>query len=345
MVCLKFRIGWKMKRILLIGIITVVIAGVLYYFFTQDKEEGNDFIKVSGNIEATEVDVGFKISGRIVSRFFEEGDWVDQGKVLAKLDDDDLRNRLEVARATLMSAQARLSKLLAGSRPEEIREAEAAMNQAKSDLENKEAHYERLKPLFERGVIPKDTLDNAEAAFKMAKASLQRATETYLLVKEGPRKEDIDDARAQVEQARASLKLTETQLSYTTLYSPISGVVLVKSGEIGEVVNPGTSIVTLADIENVWLKAYIPETDLSKVKWGQEAIVTTDLRPRKEYKGRISFISSQAEFTPKQIQTEKERVTLVYRIKIDIANKDRELKPGMPADGKILLTSISLDKK
>jgi HlyD family secretion protein len=345
MVCLKFRIGWKMKRILLIGIITVVIAGVLYYFFTQDKEEGNDFIKVSGNIEATEVDVGFKISGRIVSRFFEEGDWVDQGKVLAKLDDDDLRDRLEVARATLMSAQARLSKLLAGSRPEEIREAEAAMNQAKSDLENKEAHYERLKPLFERGVIPKDTLDNAEAAFKMAKASLQRATETYLLVKEGPRKEDIDDVRAQVEQARASLKLTETQLSYTTLYSPISGVVLVKSGEIGEVVNPGTSIVTLADIENVWLKAYIPETDLSKVKWGQEAIVTTDLRPRKEYKGRISFISSQAEFTPKQIQTEKERVTLVYRIKIDIANKDRELKPGMPADGKILLTSISLDKK
>ena len=345
MVCLKFRIGWKMKRILLIGIIAVVIAGVLYYFFTRDKEEGNDFIKVSGNIEATEVDVGFKISGRIVSRFFEEGDWVDQGKVLAKLDDEDLRNRLEVARATLMSAQARLSKLLAGSRPEEIREAEAAMNQAKSDLENKEAHYERLKPLFERGVIPKDTLDNAEAAFKMAKASLQRATETYLLVKEGPRKEDIDDARAQVEQARASLKLTETQLSYTTLYSPISGVVLVKSGEIGEVVNPGTSIVTLADIENVWLKAYIPETDLSKVKWGQEAIVTTDLRPRKEYKGRISFISSQAEFTPKQIQTEKERVTLVYRIKIDIANKDRELKPGMPADGKILLTSISLDKK
>ncbi len=119
-----------MKRILLIVIIAVIIAGLLYYFFTRDKKEGNDFIKISGNIETTEVDVGFKIPGRIVSRFFEEGDWVDQGKVLAKLDDEDLRNRLEVARATLMSAQARLSKLLAGSRPEEIREAEAAMNQA-----------------------------------------------------------------------------------------------------------------------------------------------------------------------------------------------------------------------
>jgi HlyD family secretion protein len=333
-----------MKRILLIIIITVIIAGVLYYFFTHNKEEEGNFIRVSGNIETTEADVGFKISGRIVSRFFEEGDWVDKGKVLAKLDDEDLRNRLEVARATLTSAQARLSKLLAGSRPEEIREAQAAVNQAKSDLENKEAHYERMKPLFGKGVIPKDTLDNSEAAYKMAKAAYQRSAENYQLVKEGPRKEDIDDARAQVEQARASLKLTETQLSYTTLYSPISGVVLVKSGEIGEVVNPGTSIVTLADIENVWLKAYIPETDLSKVKWGQEVIVTTDIRPQKEYRGRISFISSQAEFTPKQIQTEKERVTLVYRIKIDIVNKDRELKPGMPADGRILLTSSSSQK-
>ncbi|MBP1697697.1 MAG: uncharacterized protein H6Q41_2885 [Deltaproteobacteria bacterium] len=330
-----------MKRIILIAVLVVIVAGLLFYFFTRDKKEGNDFIKISGNIETTEVDVGFKIPGRIVSRFFEEGDWVDQGKVLGKLDDEDLRNRLEVARATLMSAQARLSKLLAGSRPEEIREAEAAVNQAKSDLENKRAHYERIKPLFERGVIPRDSLDNAEAAFKIAKAAFERAMETYLLVKEGPRKEDIDDARAQVEQTQATVKLNETQLSYTTLYSPISGVVLVKSGEIGEVVNPGTSIVTLADIENVWLKAYIPETDLSKIKWGQEVLVTTDLRPKKEYKGKISFISSQAEFTPKSIQTEKERVTLVYRIKVDIPNRDRELKPGMPADGKILLAPSS----
>jgi HlyD family secretion protein len=333
-----------MKRILVIVMMAVIIAGLLYYFFTQDKKEGNEFIKVSGNIETTEVNVGFKVPGRIVSLSVQEGDWVENGKVLAKLDDEDLRNRFELAKATLNSAQAKLSKLLAGSRPEELREAEAVLFQAKSDLENKQAHYERMKPLFERGVIPKENLDNAEAGYKMAKASFQKATENYLLVKEGPRKEDIEDARAQVEQARASLKLAETQLSYTVLHSPLSGVVLVKASEMGEVVNPGTSILTLADLGNVWLKAYIPETDLSKVKWGQEVVVTTDLRPRKEYKGKISFISSQAEFTPKSIQTEKERVTLVYRIKVDIPNPDRELKPGMPADGKILLTS-SLPQK
>src|SRR4030043_96863 len=331
-----------MKRILFIVIMAGLIAGLLYYLFTRDKKEGNDFSKGSGNIETTEVDVGFKISGRIVSLSVQEGDWVEHGKVLAKLDDEDLRNRLELAKATLNSAQAKLSKLLAGSRPEELREAEAVLFQAKSDLENKQAHYERMKPLFGRGVIPKETLDNAEAGYKMAKASFQKATENYLLVKEGPRKEDIEDARAQVEQARASLRLAETQLSYTVLHSPISGVVLVKSGEIGEVINPGRSILTLADIENVWLKGYIPETDLSRVKWGQEGMVTTDLRPKKEYKGKVSFISSQAEFTPKQIQTEKKRVTLVYRIKVDVSNKDHELKPGMPADGKILLAPSSL---
>ena len=129
-----------MKRILLILIVAAIIDGAFYYFYARDKEGDGAFIKVSGNIEAIEVDVGFKVSGRIISRYFEEGEWIAQGKVLAKLDDEDIRNRLEVARATLSSNEARLSKLLAGSRPEEIRQAEAAMNQAKSDLENKEAH-------------------------------------------------------------------------------------------------------------------------------------------------------------------------------------------------------------
>jgi HlyD family secretion protein len=326
-----------MKRFIISILIAAVIGGVSYYFFTRDKEVGDPVIRVSGNIETTEVDIGFKIAGRIVSLSVEEGDWVEKGKVLAKLDDEDLRQRINLARATLRSAQARLKKLLAGARPEELREAEAVLHQAQFDLENKKTQYERMKALFEKHVIPKETMDNAETGYKVAKASLQKAIENYQLVKEGPRREDIEDAKAQVEQAQASLKLAETQITYTVLQSPISGVVLVKSSEVGEVVNPGTSILTLADIENVWLKAYIPETDLGKVKWGQEVMVTTDLHPKKIYGGKISFISSQAEFTPKQIQTEKERVTLVYRIKVDIPNPDRELKPGMPADGKILL--------
>ncbi len=331
-----------MKKWIFLVLFLFIVTGSILYFFNQKKDTKDSFIQVSGNIETTEVNVGFKISGRIISLPVQEGQWVERGMVIARLEDEDLKQRLALAKATLLSAQARLNKLLAGSRPEELREAEAVLQQARFDLENKQAHYERMRSLFEKGVVPKETLDNSETAFKIAKAVLQRATENYQLVKEGPRKEDIEDARAQVEQARSNLRLIETQLSYTVLRSPISGVVLVKSAEVGEVVNPGTSILTLAEIERVWLKAYISEPDLGRVKWGQEVRVTTDLYPKKEYIGRISFISSSAEFTPKQIQTEKERVTLVYRIKIEIPNPERELKPGMPAEGRILLGSESL---
>lgn len=330
-----------MKRWALLSFLIVVLAGGSYYlFYLRDQRVGDPSIKVSGNIEATEVDLGFKISGRITGLYVQEGDWVEKGKVIAKLEDEDLRQRVELAQATLKASQARLEKLLAGSRPEEIKEAEANLRQAQFDFENKKIQYERMKTLFEGRVIAREMLDNAETRYKIAQAALEGATETYKKVKEGPRKEDIEDGRAQVEQARASLKLAETQLGYSVLQSPITGIVLVKSAEKGEVVNPGTSILTIADITNVWLKAYLPETELSRVTWGQEVIVTTDLRPPKEHKGRISFISSQSEFTPKQIQTEKERVTLVYRIKVDIPNPDRELKPGMPAEGRILLGSI-----
>lgn len=331
-----------MKKWVFLVLALIIGIGSFLYFTNPKKEKENSFIRVSGNIETTEVNVGFKISGRIISLPVKEGDWVERGQVIARLEDEDLQQRLALARATLLSAQARLNKLLAGSRPEELREAEAVLQQARFDLENKQAHYERMRSLFEKGVIPKETFDNSETAYKIAKAGLQRATENYQLVKEGPRKEDIEDARAQVEQAKANVKLIETQLRYTLLTSPLSGIVLVKSAEVGEVVNPGTSVLTLAEIEKVWLKAYISETDLGRVKWGQEVRVTTDLHPKKEYIGKISFISSSAEFTPKQIQTEKERVTLVYRIKIDIPNPDRELKPGMPADGRILLGPTSL---
>lgn len=329
-----------MKKILFFILILIGIFSLFVYFLYPQKEIEQNSVKVSGNIEATEVNVGFNISGRITHIYVKEGDWVEKGSLIAKLDDKDLRYRFELAKAGLNSTQARLNKLLAGSRPEEIREAEARLNQAKYELENKRIQYERMKGLFEKHVIPKEVLDNAETGYRVSQESFEMAKENYKLLKEGPRKEDIEEAKAQLEQARAQLKLAEIQLSYTNLYSPISGIVLVKSCEVGEVVNQGTSILTLADIENVWLRAYIPETELGKIKWGQEVIVKTDMTPKKEYKGRISYISSQAEFTPKSIQTEKERVTLVYRIKVDIKNVDKELKPGMPAEGIILLNSI-----
>ena len=166
---------------------------------------------------------------------------------------------------------------------------------------------------------------------------MEQAQAQYRLVKEGPRKEDIDQARAKVEQAKAPLQSAETKLGYATVTSPLTGVVLSKNIEPGEYVAAGTPVVTVADIENLWLRAYVDERDLGKrnIALGTEAEITTDAYPGKVYKGRVSFISSEQEFTPKSVQTNRERVKFVYRIKIDVKNPDRELKPGMPADARI----------
>ena len=174
----------------------------------------------------------------------------------------------------------------------------------------------------------KQQIDEARAAYNQSKAQ-------YDVVKAGPRQETIDQARARAKQAEAALQLAKTRLSYATLASPMSGVVMSKNIEPGEYVAPGTPVVTVGDLVNVWLRAYIPETELGRVKVGQKARVTTDTYPGKVYEGRIAFIAQEAEFTPKNVQTEKERVKLVYRIKIDITNPAMELKPGMPADAVI----------
>jgi HlyD family secretion protein len=161
------------------------------------------------------------------------------------------------------------------------------------------------------------------------------AQQRYNEAVEGSRKEDITLARANLNQANANLGLSRVNLDYTILRAPSSGVITVREAELGEVAAPGTPIVTLADLDHIWLRAYIDETDLGRVHWGQDATITTDTYPGKTYHGRISFIASDAEFTPKSVQTYKERVTLVYRIKIDIDNSSHELKPGMPADSTI----------
>ena len=168
---------------------------------------------------------------------------------------------------------------------------------------------------------------------------MQAAQQRYDEAVEGSRKEDIAIAQANVKEANAALGLSRVDLDYAILRAPSNGVITVRQAELGEVVAPGTPVVTLADLGHIWLRAYIAETDLGRIHWGQDAIITTDTYPGKQYHGRISFIASDAEFTPKSVQTYQERVTLVYRIKIDIDNPSHELKPGMPADAHISLAT------
>jgi HlyD family secretion protein len=236
------------------------------------------------------------------------------------------------------------------------------VDRARAETERAKADAARYGALVEKDEVSRQQYDAVRTTYETAVARQKEAEEEFKLVKEGPRKEQIEQARAamiqakehfrlmhngsrkeDIDQARARLALSkaalaeaETRLSYTTVNSPLAGVVLSKNVEPGEYVSPGTPIVTVADLDNIWVRAYVNETDLGRVRLGQRAKVTTDSYPRKVYDGRLAFISSQAEFTPKTVQTEKERVKLVYRVKVDIINQNMELKPGMPADVLIL---------
>jgi HlyD family secretion protein len=338
------------------------------------------------------------VPGKLVQRTVDEGDFVKKGQLIARIDRDQVdrqkardvagvssagfqmaQSRTSIAfqeasleadnelkRAELKAAQARLDELVAGSRPQEIQEARAAVADAQAQQDQAKLDWDRAQTLFKNDDISKSQFDQFKARYDSTQAILKQAQERLAMSVEGPRKEQIEYARAQVAQAQAALKLSEasrlevkrrredletrradmdraeqqvaitnTQINDTEVFSPVDGVVLVKAAEVGEVLAAGTTVVTIGDISHPWLRAYINEKDLGRVKIGSRAKVTTDSFPGKAYWGRVSFISSEAEFTPKQIQTQEERVKLVYRIKIEVDNPQQELKSNMPVEAEI----------
>ena len=327
----------KRRIPLLILLAAVIAAGVYFYPRLTRKSGPENELTLSGNIEAHESLVSFKVQGRIIDLPVEEGQWVEAGALLARLDDADYRQRVQIDEANVRVRESNLALTLAGTRQQEIKASQQTMLDAQADLQEKKIDYERAQRLFGKDEVSAQDRDLAETAVKRAEATFEAARQRYNEAVEGSRKEDIEIARANLREAGADVGLSRVTLDYTTLKAPSAGVITVREAELGEVVVPGTPVVTLADLDHIWLRAYIAETDLGRIRWGQEAIISTDTYPGKQYPGRISFISSSAEFTPKSVQTYKERVTLVYRIKIDIDNPNHELKPGMPADARINL--------
>ncbi len=382
--------------IVLAVIAAVVLIGARSWFHGGDGRS----IRVSGNIELTEVNVAFKIPGKLIERRVDEGDRVTPGMLVARLDKDQLLGQRERARggvasaesqlaqqataidyqaetlegqiqqraAEVTAAEARLAALVAGSRPQEKDQARAAVDRAQTEYDRSVNDWKRAQTLIKNEDISAADFDQYRTRYETADAQLKTAKEQLALVLEGPRKEDIDAARAQLAQAQALVRLAEaqrlelkrrrqelvqrtadlgqrkadlsvvqTQVDDTEAFSPVGGVVLVKSAEVGEVIAAGTAVLTVGDIDHPWVRAYIGEGDLGRIKLGAKANVTTDSHPGKIYQGHVSFISSEAEFTPKQIQTPEERAKLVYRVKIEVENPQGELKSNMPADAEILL--------
>ncbi len=330
-----------MKRVIPVLILLVVAVAASLYLYPRlgNKPAPMNQLKLSGNIEAHESLVGFKVAGRIVELSIEEGQQVAEGALLARLDDADFKQRVRIDEAAVRVHELNLDLVLAGTRHQEVKAAQQTMIDAQADLEQKKLDNDRAQSLFVKDEVSAQERDQAATALKRSEAIFKAAQQRYNEAVEGSRKEDIAIAQANLSEANANLGLSRVNLSYTVLRAPSSGVVTVREAELGEVVSPGSPVVTLADLDHIWLRAYIAETDLGRINWGQDVTVTTDTYPGKQYHGHISFILSTAEFTPKSVQTTKERVTLVYRIKIDIDNPNHELKPGMPADAHIELAA------
>lgn len=327
------------KKGIFILVILAAVAGAVYgyRYVAASRTDASDALRLSGNIEVTEAEISFKIPGRVEKRLVDEGETVRAGQAIALLDSSELRDDVSMRQAEVESAQAQLKEAQNGSRPEEIMQGEAYLNMVKADETRLRSDRERLTGLHNKDLISTQAWEAAVSAHEMAVARVREAQERLTLLKKGPREEKLWQANAQVERARRALAMSQTRLGYVTVFSPVAGVVLSKNIEAGEYVSPGTPVVTVGDIEHVWLRGYVDETDLGRVKLGQAVCVSTDTFPGKQYTGRIGFIASQAEFTPKIVQTQKERVKLVYRVKVDVENPNQELKPGMPADAAIYL--------
>ncbi len=313
-------------------IVLAIIAAVFIWRVYYSKPADDGLLLLSGNMEVTEVNVGFKLPGRIVALAVDEGWEVKKGQVLARLDNAELADAVLQSRAALQEAVSRASELKAGSRPQELEQARANLNAQDAELARLKKDLERAETLHANGAIPTAQLDAARSTYRARLAQRRSVAESLNLVREGPRRESVEAAEFRVLQGRAALRVAEQRLSDTTIHAPIDGVVLKKYVEIGETVAQGTSVFTIGDLSAPWIKVYVKEDRLGLVKLGQQARVTTDSNKGKVYEGRVSYISPEAEFTPKSVQTQEERVKLVYGVKVRVKDPSGELKPGMPAD-------------
>ena len=285
-------------------------------------------IVVSGNIEAHQSVLNFtEIQAPIVYLPFDEGKYVETGTVLARVDDRFYQQQLQIDRANLQVERKQIAV-----NQSSLAAAQNTVVNDQLDLEEKNREYARAEGQLKVGGVSRQDYDRAATAAAQAAATLARDQAQVQVARD-----NVALARANLQAAEAKVGLDQVTLSHTTLWAPFSGVLAVREAELGELAAPGVAIFTLDDLDHIWLRAYVNETNLGQVRLGEAATVTTDTYPGKLYHGRISFISSQAEFTPKTVETHAQRVTLVYRLRIDIDNPTHELLPGMPANATISL--------
>ena len=323
------------RRIIIAAVVLILIGGGLAWHYDLPSRLGlvqkkPDLLSLYGNVDIRQVELGFRVAGRINEMKFEEGDKVIKGAVLAKLDDRPFLDAIDVANADIAKGTADLKKFTTGSRPQEIAQAKAALAEREATLTNANQLVERRQALVKEGVTSRQSYDDAVAAQREASARAAAARESLNLVNAGFREEDIEASKAALASAQARLEQSKTSFADTDLTAPDNGVVLSKVREPGAIVMAGATVYTLSLVDPVWVRAYVSEPDLGRIAPGMKAEVITDSAPDKPYTGQIGFISPVAEFTPKTVQTPDLRSDLVYRLRIVVANPDQQLRQGMP---------------
>jgi HlyD family secretion protein len=319
------------KRVAAAVLLVALAAAAGVWWHYNRAEKAQPYLTLYGNVDIRQVSLAFNVSGRIARVLAREGDRVQRGQILAELDTEQLRHAVAEAEARVAAQNQVVARLEAGSRPEEIRQARAQVEAARADAVNAEQNYRRLQSLAKQNFISQQQADNAKYALDAARARQNAVEETLRLLLAGSRREDIAAAKATLAAQEAALALVRRNLEDGSLKAPQDAVVENRILEAGDMASPQQPVYTLALVKPIWVRTYVGESDLGKLRQGNVAYVMTDSHPGKRYRGWIGFISPTAEFTPKAVQTEEVRTSLVYQVRVFVCDAQGELRLGMPA--------------
>ena len=325
----------RSSKISILVLVLAVIAGVA----GCRRPPPSNALTLYGNVDIRQVELGFRVPGRLKSMRFEEGETVDAGAVMAELDVRSFDDQLHASEAQAAANDANLKKVVAGSRPAEIARAQAALDEATAGQRNARTVLERTEKLVAENAVPRADHDTALAASREADARVASANQSLRLVVQGPRAEDIDAARAMLAVAQANVASAQTSMDDARLVAPSDGVVISRVKEPGAIVSPNDTVYVVSLMHSVWVRAYVSETQLGMLHPGMEVSVTSDAAPARLVRGHVGFISPTAEFTPKTVQTPELRTDLVYRLRIIVDDVDAGLRQGMPVTVHIATSS------
>jgi membrane fusion protein YbhG len=309
----------------------LALAAGLGFWLLERPAPADRFLVLYGNVDIREIQAAFNDDGPITRMLVQEGDRVRRGDLIAELDDTRYKAALDAAEGQMRNQQQVLARLVAGSRPEEIRQAKATMDALDATYRNDEVNYRRAEALARTGAFSAQQRDDAKAAFDAAQQQYEAARQAYILAVKGPREEDIAAQRAAYEAAQATVALDRRALADTRLYAAADGIIEDRILEPGDMASPSTPVYTIALVDPLWVRAYVPETELGKVALGMRAVVTTDSFPGRKYRGWVGYLSPTAEFTPKTVESPELRTRLVYQLRVYVCNPRDELRLGMPA--------------